>query len=213
MLTNPRRFRSWQLVRMRGRGPYTGSAWRIAAHVYRERAINCMDAIGDLQRDMRTLTEEIERLHEDNTALRREIEANVIEGIAAYDLQHHAERMAEAIKECFNRRGVGHADRRGNEYIAEMADALSDYGLAMNIATQRDSLKEHQKEVNPMPDPTPTQPPALVKPCPHCGTGYDVSHRTLGDVVLCPSCDKWFTVLFRPGGVVYTTPAVPSVGN
>lgn len=78
--------------------------------------------------------EQVERLREDNAALRREIEANVIEGIAAYDLQQHAERMAEAIKEYFNRRGVRHSERTGNEYIAEMADALSDYGFAMNKA-------------------------------------------------------------------------------
>ena len=82
---------------------------------------------------------QVKRLKEDNAALRREIEANVIEGIAAHDLQQYAERMAEAIKEYFNRRGVAHADRKGNEYIAEMADALCDYGLAINIA-KRDSL-------------------------------------------------------------------------
>ena len=59
-----------------------------------------------------------------------------------------------------------------------------------------------------MEDQTPT---LLLKPCPHCGAQYDVSHRTSGDTVLCPACDKWFTVLFRPGGVVYTTPTVPPV--
>lgn len=45
------RFKSWIAVRIRGRGPYSGSAWRIAAHVYRERALNCMDAIQMLQAD------------------------------------------------------------------------------------------------------------------------------------------------------------------
>ena len=61
-----------------------------------------------------------------------------------------------------------------------------------------------------MDDQTPTP---IVKPCPHCGAGYDVAHRTSGDTVLCPHCGKWFTVLFRPGGVVYTTPALPPVGR
>lgn len=52
---NTFRFKSWVLVRIRGCGPYTGSAWRIAAHVYRERAINCMDAIRMMQEDIYAL--------------------------------------------------------------------------------------------------------------------------------------------------------------
>lgn len=87
----------------------------------------------DSAAELAALRDENARLREDNAALRREIEANVIEAVAAHDLQQHAERMAEAIKVYFNRRGVQHADRRGNEYIAEMADALSDYGFAMNL--------------------------------------------------------------------------------
>lgn len=59
---------------------------------------------------------------------------------------------------------------------------------------------------------SPTIPP-IVKPCPHCGAGYDVSHRISGDTVLCPACGKWFAVYFRAGGVVYTTPAVPPLAH
>ena len=58
----------------------------------------------------------------------------------------------------------------------------------------------------------PTIPP-IVKPCPHCGAGYDVSHRISGDTVLCPACDRWFTVYFRAGGVVYLSPAVPPLAH
>lgn len=46
-------------------------------------------------------------------------------------LEQHTERMANAIKEYFNRRGAKHAERPGNEYIAEMADALADYGFSV----------------------------------------------------------------------------------
>ncbi len=53
-LTNPDRFKSWQLIRLRGRGPYRGSAWRAAAHIYRDRAINCMEAMRQYQEDMHT---------------------------------------------------------------------------------------------------------------------------------------------------------------
>lgn len=37
--------------------------------------------------------------------------------------------------------------------------------------------------------------------CPHCHAAYDASHRTSGDGVCCPVCERWFTVWFRPGGV------------
>jgi hypothetical protein len=64
------RFESWQLVRIRGRGPYNGSAWRIAAHVYRDRAINCMDAMRMLQADMHVWEDAYKELEEKNAQLR-----------------------------------------------------------------------------------------------------------------------------------------------
>lgn len=70
---NRERFRSWQLVRLRGRGPYTGSAWRIAAHIYRERAINCMDAMQQMQRDIRTMQDAYEELLAEHDELKAKI--------------------------------------------------------------------------------------------------------------------------------------------
>lgn len=49
---NEERFDAWQLVRLRGRGPFGGSAWRIAAHIYRDRAINCMEAMRSFQQSI-----------------------------------------------------------------------------------------------------------------------------------------------------------------
>jgi hypothetical protein len=39
-----------------------------------------------------------------------------------------AEDLANAVTAYFNKRGAAHSDRKGNEDIAAMADALSDYG-------------------------------------------------------------------------------------
>jgi hypothetical protein len=61
---NEERFRSWQLVRVRGRGPYKGSAWRVAAHIYRDRAINCMEAIGHLQQGIHAWEKAYEELEQ-----------------------------------------------------------------------------------------------------------------------------------------------------
>ena len=44
------------------------------------------------------------------------------------------ENLAGAVAAYFNKRGVAHAERKGNEDIAAMADALSDYGYAINLA-------------------------------------------------------------------------------
>lgn len=43
-------------------------------------------------------------------------------------LQVAAENLANAVVAYFNKRGAAHAERAGNEDIAAMADALSDYG-------------------------------------------------------------------------------------
>jgi hypothetical protein len=43
-----------------------------------------------------------------------------------------AEAMADALTVYFNKRGIPHSERKGNEDIAAMADALSNYGFAKN---------------------------------------------------------------------------------
>lgn len=45
-----------------------------------------------------------------------------------------AEELVCAVAAYFNKRGVAHSERKGNEDIAAMADALSDYGYAVNLA-------------------------------------------------------------------------------
>jgi len=50
----PARFKAWIIVRLRGRGPYKGSVWRVAAHIYRERALNLCEALAGLQADIHT---------------------------------------------------------------------------------------------------------------------------------------------------------------
>lgn len=42
-----------------------------------------------------------------------------------------AEAMADALVAYFDKRGAAHADRKGNQDIAAMADALSNYGYAL----------------------------------------------------------------------------------
>ena len=41
-----------------------------------------------------------------------------------------ADDMANALVAYFNKRGADHAMRKGNEDIGDLADALSNYGLA-----------------------------------------------------------------------------------
>lgn len=45
----------------------------------------------------------------------------------------------------------------------------------------------------------------MIVPCPHCGTPYDASARISGDVVFCPSCEKWSTVRHQDGGTTTLT--------
>lgn len=52
-----------------------------------------------------------------------------------------------------------------------------------------------------MPNSTPPADPPRV-PCPSCAHGFDVSARVTGDWLLCPECDRWYVVYFRPGGVL-----------
>jgi glycine/D-amino acid oxidase-like deaminating enzyme len=65
------RFKAWQLVRLRGRGPYGGSAWRVAAHIYRDRAINCMEAMRSYQESIHIWEESYDELEQKNAALRK----------------------------------------------------------------------------------------------------------------------------------------------
>jgi hypothetical protein len=58
------RFKAWQLVRLRGRGPYSGSAWRAAAHIYRDRAINCMEAMRSFQESIHVWEDAYTQLEE-----------------------------------------------------------------------------------------------------------------------------------------------------
>lgn len=71
---NDERFNAWTLVRLRGRGPYGGSAWRAAAHIYRERAINCMLAMRSFQQSIRVWENAYSELEERNKAQAEEIE-------------------------------------------------------------------------------------------------------------------------------------------
>ena len=53
MQTEKERFRAWRIVRLRGRPPqWHGSAWRIAAHIYRERSINLCVALAEYQKSI-----------------------------------------------------------------------------------------------------------------------------------------------------------------
>ena len=65
----PERFRAWQLIRLRGRGPYSGSAWRAAAHIYRDRAINCMEAMRSYQESIHVWEEAYAQLESQFEAL------------------------------------------------------------------------------------------------------------------------------------------------
>lgn len=67
---NADRFFAWQLVRLRGRGPFTGSAWRVAAHIYRDRAINCMEAMRSFQQDIHTWEDAYSALEMETILLR-----------------------------------------------------------------------------------------------------------------------------------------------
>lgn len=67
-----------------------------------------------------------------------------------------AENLADTVTTYFNKRGVAHAERKGNEDIAAMADALSDYGyqrgkfpptLPTPIAWKERSASFHQLDV------------------------------------------------------------------
>ena len=63
------RFDAWKLVRVRGRGEFRGSAWRVAAHIYRDRAINCMRALRMQQADMRVWEQAYTELETERDAL------------------------------------------------------------------------------------------------------------------------------------------------
>jgi hypothetical protein len=59
-LTNPARWRAWVLVRLRSLPPgLSGGSWaarwRVAAHIYRDRAINTMQGLRMAQEDIRRL--------------------------------------------------------------------------------------------------------------------------------------------------------------
>jgi hypothetical protein len=65
---------------------------------------------------------------------------NLIEVLNRHDgllaCAEKAEELACAVAAYFNKRGVKHSERKGNEDIAAMADALSDYGYAVNLANK-----------------------------------------------------------------------------
>lgn len=44
--------------------------------------------------------------------------------------------------------------------------------------------------------------PPITRPCPHCGSDYDITRRLNGDQCWCP-CGKWFRVVCRLHGQVY----------
>lgn len=48
-------------------------------------------------------------------------------------LKTAADEMANALQAYFNKRGSAHSERKGNEDIAALADALANYGYAENI--------------------------------------------------------------------------------
>jgi hypothetical protein len=52
----------------------------------------------------------------------------------APDVNQAALAVIDSVAAYFNKRGVTHSERKGNEDIAAMADALSDYGYAVNLA-------------------------------------------------------------------------------
>ena len=45
--------------------------------------------------------------------------------------------LVEAVTAYFNKRGIDHAGRKGNEDISAMADALSDWGFEQNVLQQK----------------------------------------------------------------------------
>jgi hypothetical protein len=68
------RFKAWQIVRLRGWPPHWhGSAWRIAAHIYRDRAINLCEALAGYQADLHTWEEAYSELEQERDALKAEL--------------------------------------------------------------------------------------------------------------------------------------------
>ncbi|MBK8200262.1 MAG: hypothetical protein IPK75_18095 [Acidobacteria bacterium] len=49
-----------------------------------------------------------------------------------------AEPLVNAVVACFNRRGVQWAERKGNEDISDLADALSDYGHSLALEARHE---------------------------------------------------------------------------
>lgn len=65
-LTHPGRFRAWVLVRLRGLPPDSEAGtwarrWRLAAQIYRDRAINTMVGLRMAQEDIRMLQDELDQ--------------------------------------------------------------------------------------------------------------------------------------------------------
>lgn len=107
MLTEARRFKSWILVRVRGRGPFTGSAWRVAAHIYRDRALNLCGALGDMQQDIHTWEEAYTALEQERDELSRHT-------AELRDALHAAEQERATLKAALEtiRRDLGHVCER-----------------------------------------------------------------------------------------------------
>jgi hypothetical protein len=103
------RFRAWQLVRLRVRGPYGGSAWRAAAHIYRDRAINCMEAMRSFQESIHIWEETYAQLEDQRDELLGTMElawelvdcvsiaAQEGDGAATVDVERARMRQAEIL--------------------------------------------------------------------------------------------------------------------
>ena len=57
-----------------------------------------------------------------------EIASMVVQHLEDQERLQAGEALATAVQSYFNKRGLGHASHRNNEDIADLADALAEYG-------------------------------------------------------------------------------------
>lgn len=75
MLTDKQRFKAWQIVRLRGYPPqWHGSAWRIAAHIYRDRSVNLAEALVLYQESIHVWEDAYEQKEAEAATLRKALQ-------------------------------------------------------------------------------------------------------------------------------------------
>ena len=90
------------------------------------------------------ITDRLNEQDDDITRYRARIAALEAENAKLRAALERADDMANALVVYFNKRGVNHSMRKGNEDIGALADALSNYGplrLAEMDARQRDIVQ------------------------------------------------------------------------